>query len=77
MAESEKKSFKTRIILMMKSLQRLYKDVRSEMKRVIWPNREQLINNTATVLLSCLLIGAVIWIADAGFAQLSALVFTR
>ena len=74
MAEGEKKS---KFILLIKNLGRFYKEVRSELKRVIWPNREQLINNTATVLFSCILIGAIIWIADAGFAQLTSLVFAR
>lgn len=74
MAEGGKKS---KFILLIKNLGRFYKEVRSELKRVIWPNREQLINNTATVLFSCILIGAIIWIADAGFAQLSSMVFAR
>ena len=47
-----------------KNLVRFFKDIRTELKKVIWPTRDQLINNTITVLLTCLVVGAVIWIAD-------------
>ncbi len=47
-----------------KNLVRFFKDIRTELKKVIWPTREQLTNNTITVLLTCLVVGAVIWIAD-------------
>ena len=49
---------------------KFFKDVRAELKKVIWPTREQLANNTVTVLLVCLLIGAVIWISDEALTQL-------
>jgi preprotein translocase subunit SecE len=58
-------------------LVKLYKEVRAELKKVIWPNRTQLINNTATVLIFCLIVGAIIWIADLGFTQLATVVFTK
>ncbi len=47
-----------------KKVVRFFKDIRSELKKVIWPSREQLIKSTVSVLLICLLIGAVIWISD-------------
>jgi preprotein translocase subunit SecE len=53
-----------------KSFVRFFKDIRSELKKVIWPTRPQLINNTITVLAVCLLIGAIIWIADEALTQL-------
>lgn len=40
------------------------KEVRSELKKVIWPTRKQLVNYTISVLLISLMMGAVIWIAD-------------
>lgn len=43
---------------------RFFKDIKSELKKVIWPTRKQLINSTISVLLICLLVGAVIWISD-------------
>lgn len=56
---------------------RFFKDVRSELKKVIWPTRAQVINNTVTVLTSCLLVGAVIWISDGVLGQLIKLLVTR
>jgi len=56
---------------------KLYREIRVELKKVIWPNRTQLINNTATVLLFCLIVGGIIWIADAGFTKISEAVFTK
>ncbi len=47
-----------------KNLVRFFKDIRTELKKVIWPTRQQLTNNTITVLLTCLVVGAIIWVAD-------------
>lgn len=58
-----------------KSLTRFFKDVKSELKKVIWPNRTQLTNNTLTVLLACIVIGAIIWAADFGLINLAGIVF--
>lgn len=44
---------------------RFFKDIRSELKKVIWPTKSQLINNTVSVLAICLLIGVIIWASDA------------
>lgn len=54
---------------------RFFKDIKSELKKVIWPSRSQLINNTLTVLLMCLFVGAIIWLLDAGLNQLRQLVY--
>lgn len=47
-----------------KRVVRFFKDIRSELKKVIWPSKEQLVKSTVSVLLICLLIGAIIWISD-------------
>lgn len=60
-----------------KNLSKLVKEIRTELKKVIWPNRSQLINNTITVLLSCLVVGGIIWVFDFGLGKLSEVVFTR
>lgn len=52
-----------------------FKDVVSELKKVVWPTRSQVIKNTITVLVACLIVGIIIWLADAGFAYLRHLVF--
>ena len=41
-----------------------FREMKSEMKKVVWPNRQTVIKNTGTVLLCSLAIGACIWIFD-------------
>lgn len=52
-----------------KKVVRFFKDIRSELKKVIWPTRKQLINSTVSVLLICLIVGAIIWVSDAILGQ--------
>ena len=40
------------------------REMKSELKKVTWPNKETVLKNTGTVLLCSLLIGACIWIFD-------------
>jgi len=53
-----------------KRFARFFKDIRNELKKVIWPTRKQLINSTVSVLLICLLVGVVIWISDGLLSKL-------
>lgn len=41
------------------------REMKSELKKVVWPTRQTVTKNTGTVLLCSLLIGACIWIFDA------------
>ena len=41
-----------------------FREMKSELKKVVWPNRQTVIKNTGTVLLCSLVIGACIWIFD-------------
>jgi len=54
---------------------RFFKEIRLEMKKVIWPTWQQLLNNTLTVFIACLLVGVVIWLADAGLGIIFRAVF--
>ncbi len=65
----------SKIANVQKGLIRFFKDVRNELKKVIWPSRTQLINNTLTVLGACLVIGVIIWVADFGLLELARRVF--
>ena len=40
------------------------KDMRGEIKKVVWPSKKQIINNTAVVLACCVIVGVFIWILD-------------
>ncbi|NLB80290.1 MAG: preprotein translocase subunit SecE [Clostridiaceae bacterium] len=45
-----------------------FKEVRSELKKVVWPTLKQIQNNTIIVIFSLIFVGAIIWIFDLGFA---------
>ena len=47
-----------------------FREMKSELKKVVWPNQQTVVKNTGTVLLCSLVIGACIWIFD--FVALSA-----
>lgn len=53
-----------------KKIVRFFKDTRSELKKVIWPTKKQMVNNTLTVLFFCLVIGIIIWVVDFGLAKI-------
>lgn len=76
MAENEIKKV-SRFKRSSKGIAKLYREIRAELKKVIWPSRTQLINNTVTVLMFCLIVGGIIWIADAGFIKIAEVVFTK
>ena len=41
-----------------------FREMKSELKKVVWPNRKTVTKNTGIVLGMSLLIGACIWIFD-------------
>ena len=43
---------------------KFFRDTRSELKKVVWPDRKTVMKNTGTVLLCSLAIGVCIWIFD-------------
>ena len=47
-----------------------FREMKSELKKGVWPNKKTVLKNTGTVLLCSLVIGACIWIFD--FAAMSA-----
>ncbi len=59
------------------NIAKFFKEVKVELKKVIWPSRNQLINNTITVLLTCLIIGGIIWIADFALAKIVEIVYSK
>lgn len=52
---------------------RFARDLRSETKKVVWPSKKQVINNTGIVLVVMAVVGAGIWIIDWVFAFLRGL----
>ena len=66
MAEGKKKNWFARA---WGSICRYFRELRSELKKVVWPTPKQTAKNTLVVLICCLIIGVLIWVFDA-FAKL-------
>ena len=49
---------------------RWFREMRSELKKVVWPDKQTVAKNTGTVLLCSLIIGACIWIFYFGAVSL-------
>jgi preprotein translocase subunit SecE len=49
---------------------RWFRETKSELKKVVWPTRKQLINNTAIVLAAVITVGAVMSGMDFIFMQI-------
>ena len=47
-----------------RSLGKWFREMRSELKKVVWPSAKETRNNTVTVLVCSLIVGACIWIFD-------------
>lgn len=58
----------------MKRISRFFKEVRSEMRKVIWPNRKELINYTGVVLVSVIIVSVIIWVLDTFFSGVIGLI---
>jgi len=41
-----------------------FREMKSELKKVVWPNKQTVLKNTGTVLLCSLIIGVCIWVFD-------------
>ena len=54
-----------------------FKDVLKELKKVSWPTREQLVNNTISVLVVTLIVGIVVWVSDTVLMRLLTLFVSR
>ena len=42
-----------------------FREMRAELKKVVWPTKKQVLQNTVVVLIAVLVVGAFIWIFDA------------
>jgi preprotein translocase subunit SecE len=46
---------------------RFFKELKSELKKVVWPSKSQVIKNTLIVIAAVIIIGIVIWVLDLAF----------
>ena len=49
------------------SIKEYFKGVRLEMKKVVWPTKEELGSYTAVVLITCAAFAVAFWAIDSGF----------
>ena len=53
---------------------RYFRELRSEFKKVVWPSKKTVINNTSVVLVAMILSSLVIWGLDSAFVALLELI---
>ncbi len=60
-----------------RGLAKWFREMKSELKKVVWPSSKQLVNNTLIVLGAVIIIGAIVfafdWVASKGIGLLSSL----
>ena len=60
----EKKSKKENSVL------KFFRDLKGEFKKIVWPSKKQIINNTIIVIVAIIVIGCFIWALDFGLGAL-------
>ena len=61
MAEAKKKNWFKRA---WGGICRYFRELRSELKKVVWPTPQQVLKNTLIVLVCVLIVGVFIWLFD-------------
>ena len=66
MAEAKKKNWFVRA---WGGICRYFRELRSELKKVVWPTPQQVLKNTLIVIVCVLVVGVMLWLFDiiAGF----------
>jgi preprotein translocase subunit SecE len=49
---------------------RFFREVKSEMKKVSWPNKKELISYTGVVFVAVVFVSILIWFCDTAFAKM-------
>ena len=44
-----------------------FRELKGECRKIVWSTRQQTVNNTAVVLAACAIVGVFIWVLDAIF----------
>ena len=59
MAEEKKKKSKRKL-----DLAKWFREMRSELKKVVWPTPKQVLKNTLVVAVCVLVVGVFVWVFD-------------
>ena len=43
---------------------KFFRDLKGEFKKIVWPTKKQVINNSLVVLAMIVIVGALIWVLD-------------
>jgi len=62
MADTEKKVSGLKVFF--KGVVRWFREMRSELKKVVWPTWKQVLNNSMVVIIMVLIVGAIIGVFD-------------
>ena len=54
-----------------KEKRHFFKDVKAELKKVIWPTPKQLLNNTLAVIVSVIIVGVIVFLLDLCFEKIN------
>ena len=55
---------------MLKRFVRWLRDYKSELKKIVWPTKHDVIRDTIIVLAMCLVVGGIVWLLDGGLTTL-------
>ena len=69
-ANKDKKTICQRVVTFLR-------DNKSEVKKIVWPGLHDVVKNTVTVLVMCLVIGLLIWGIDLGLGKLLDLILNK
>lgn len=73
MADNAKVS---RVSKRVRSIVKFFKEIRTELRKVVWLSWKQLRINTITVIVACITVGALIWVLDFILRRVVSLVLT-
>lgn len=67
MANEKKGNVFTRVF---GAIGKFFRDLVAEVKKVVWPSKKQVVNNTGVVLALCVICGAALFAIDSIFAAI-------
>jgi len=59
------------------NINKFYRETKSELKKVSWPSRKELIQHTEVVVTSIIILGSFIALADFAFGNITSLVLKK
>ena len=62
MAEANKKE--NFFVRAFKRVKKWFREMKSELKKVVWPTKKQVLNNVLITLVCCAVVGLCIWVLD-------------